>query len=292
LALLDDAVLAFCKEHSILISTSLDGPEDLHNKNRPRPGKNSHQLTIDGIRRAQSALGQDRVGALMTTTRASLPRVREIIDQYLALDLNNIFLRPLSPYGFAIKTKTFATYNQDAWLQFFKDGLEYILELNREGRPVVEQYTATILTKMLTPWNPGYLDLRSPSGIGIGVLVYNYDGDLYASDEGRMLAEMGDKKFRLGNIHRDAYEEMLLSEVLLDAIEESFTSSAPMCADCAFEPFCGSEPVYHYATQGDFVGKKPLSDFCKRNMAIFRHIIELMRSSPETKELFQSWALH
>ena len=228
----------------------------------------------------------------MTTTQASLPRVREIIDEYVALGLNSIFLRPLSPYGFAIKTKTFASYDQSAWLQFFKDGLDYILELNRNGHPMVEQYTATILTKMLTPWNPGYLDLRSPSGIGIGVLVYNYDGDLYASDEGRMLAEMGDKKFRLGNIHQDRYEDMILSDVLLDAIEESFTLSAPMCSDCAFEPFCGSEPVYHHATQGDFVGKKPLSDFCKRNMAIFRHLVELMRSSSEVKKIFQSWALH
>lgn len=292
LALLDDAVLSFCKEHNILISTSLDGPADLHNKNRPRPGRNSHQLAVEGIRRAQLALGHDRVGALMTTTEASLPRVREIVDEYVRLGLNSIFLRPLSPYGFAIKTKSFASYGQARWLEFFKDGLNYILELNRAGQPMVEQYTATVLTKMLTPWNPGYLDLRSPSGIGIGVLVYNYDGDLYASDEGRMLAEMGDKKFRLGNIHTDTYEDMLLSDVLLDAIEDSFSGSAPMCADCAFEPYCGSEPVYHYATQGDYVGKKPLSDFCNRNMAIFRHIIELTRSDPEARAVFHRWALH
>src|SRR5262249_14375984 len=44
LALLDDAVLEFCKTNNILLSTSLDGPADLHNKNRPRPGGNSHEL--------------------------------------------------------------------------------------------------------------------------------------------------------------------------------------------------------------------------------------------------------
>jgi hypothetical protein len=37
----------------------------------------------------------------MTTTEASLDRAREIIDCYLELGLTNIFLRPLSPYGFA-----------------------------------------------------------------------------------------------------------------------------------------------------------------------------------------------
>ena len=35
LALLDENILAFCKAHNVLLSTSLDGPVDLHNKNRP-----------------------------------------------------------------------------------------------------------------------------------------------------------------------------------------------------------------------------------------------------------------
>jgi len=92
LALLTDEVLDFCRAKSILLSTSLDGPRDLHNRNRPRPGGNSHQLAVEGIRRAQEALGRDRVGALMTTTQASLDRVEEIIDEYLRRDLDGIFL--------------------------------------------------------------------------------------------------------------------------------------------------------------------------------------------------------
>jgi radical SAM protein with 4Fe4S-binding SPASM domain len=95
---------------------------------------------------------------------------------------------------------------------------------------------------MLTNDDPGYVDLTSPAGIGIGALVYNYDGDVYASDEGRMLAEMGDKTFRLGNLHTDSYQDIILSEALLAPLEESFAESAPMCNDCAFEPFCGADP--------------------------------------------------
>ncbi len=49
LALLDDTILAFCKANEILLSTSLDGPADLHNKNRPRPGGNSYELAVSGI---------------------------------------------------------------------------------------------------------------------------------------------------------------------------------------------------------------------------------------------------
>lgn len=290
LALLDDEVLEFCDLHGIFISTSLDGPADLHNHNRPRPGGDSWQRAVAGIRRVRETLGTDRVSALMTTTAGSLDRVREIIDCYLDQGLMNIFLRPLSPYGFAIKTKSHAAYDVERWLAFYTEGLDYILELNTRGIPAVEQYAALILKKMLTNADPGYVDLTSPAGIGIGALVYNYDGDVYASDESRMLAEMGDSSFRLGNLHEHSYEEIILSDALLAPLEESFTLSAPMCSDCAFEPYCGADPVFHHATSGDYLGRKPTSAFCRRNMAIFKLLLERYETDSYAREVFTSWA--
>ena len=120
LALLNDEVLDFCAEHDVLLSTSLDGPRDLHNKNRPRRGKNSYELAVAGIARIKERLGPDRVGALMTTTEASLDRVEEIVDEYLRQGLDGIFLRPLSPYGFAIKTKQFHKYRAQDWLRILE----------------------------------------------------------------------------------------------------------------------------------------------------------------------------
>jgi uncharacterized protein len=290
LALLDDEVLDFCADHDIYISTSLDGPRDLHNRNRPRPDGDSWERATEGIRRVQEHLGIDRVSALMTTTRGSLDRVTEIIDTYLELGLRDIFLRPISPYGFAIKTKSHAAYDAERWLAFYEQGLRYILELNAVGVPVTELYASIILKKMLTNDDPGYVDLTSPSGIGIGALVYNYDGDVYASDEGRMLAEMGDTTFRLGNLHHDSYADLILSDALLKPLEESFTLSAPMCSDCAFEPYCGADPVYHHATTGDYLGRKALSDFCRRNMTISRLLLDLYETNDRAREVFRGWA--
>jgi len=45
---LDDEVLAFARAHGIYFSTSLDGPEDLHNANRPLRG--GQQLPLDDRR--------------------------------------------------------------------------------------------------------------------------------------------------------------------------------------------------------------------------------------------------
>jgi His-Xaa-Ser system radical SAM maturase HxsB len=290
LALLDDAVLAFCQANDVLISTSLDGPADLHNANRPRRGRDSYERAVAGIKRAREVLGRDSVGALMTTTRASFGRAREIVDEYVRQGFGSIFFRALSPYGFAIKTKTYDAYDTEEWLKFYFEGLRYIVELNKAGTPFVEAYAALVLRKMLTPFDTSYVDLMSPAGIGIGAIVYNYDGDVYASDESRMLAEMEDKTFCLGNVHSDTYEQIFLSNKLLDPLEQSFSGSTPMCSDCAFEPFCGADPVYHYATQGDFVGRKPTSGFCKKNMAIFRGLIQMMEEDQEAARLFRRWA--
>jgi len=290
LALLSDEILGFCRDHDVHFSVSLDGPAELHNKNRPRPGGNSHEMATSGIARVREFLGPDRIAALMTTTVDSLSRVREIIDEYLRLGFEGVFLRPLSPYGFAIKTKSYNRYGVDEWLKFYWEGLDYILELNSNGVPFVEYYAATVLTKMLSPIEPGYVDLMSPAGIGIAAVVYNYDGDVYASDESRMLAEMGDKTFRLGNVHREGYEEIFLSDALLDPLEESFLGSAPMCSDCAFEPYCGADPVYHHKTQGSYVGRKPISGFCQRNMDIFRGLITRLIDKPNAARVLRTWA--
>jgi His-Xaa-Ser system radical SAM maturase HxsB len=290
LALISVEILQFCKEHQIHISTSLDGPEDIHNKNRPRPGKDSFDRATKGIELAREILGRDQVSALMTTTEISLGRVKEIIDEYLKFEFEGIFLRHLSPYGFAIKTKSYRAYTTEKWLEFYKEGLDYVIDLNRKGIPFQEYYASTVLTKMLTSDDPGFVDLMNPSGMGIAAIVYNYDGSVHPSDESRMLAEMGDNTFKLGNVLENSYEEIFSSEALLNPLETSFTLSAPMCTDCAYEPYCGADPVYHYAIHKDFVARKPESEFCKRNMEIFKHLISLMEADPFIKKLFTKWA--
>jgi His-Xaa-Ser system radical SAM maturase HxsB len=289
LALLDDEIMDFCAAEDIYLSTSIDGPPDLHNSNRRRPGQDSWERTVAGIRRIQDELGPDRVSALMTTTEASLARPREIIDTYVDLGMHDVFLRPISPYGFALRRRAGAGYDVARWLEFYEAGLDYVISLNRQGIPMVENYAAIVAKKIFTNDDPGYVDLTSPAGIGIGALVYNYDGDIYASDEGRMLAEMHDDTFRIGSVD-SSYEQIMLSDKLLHPLEQSLTLSAPMCSTCAFEPYCGSDPVYHHATMNDFVGHKAMSGFCERNMGVFSTILRRARDDSFARELFWRWA--
>jgi radical SAM protein with 4Fe4S-binding SPASM domain len=105
-----------------------------------------------------------------------------------------------------------------------------------------------------------------------------------------MLHEMGDSSFRLGNLHKNTYEEIFTSDVLLSLLDDSFTSSIPMCSDCTFEQWCGADPVFHHAMYGDILGRKPESEFCRRTMGIIKHLLEIMRTDKEAKEIFMRWA--
>jgi His-Xaa-Ser system radical SAM maturase HxsB len=290
LSTVSDDMLAYCREHAIAISTSLDGPAFIHNANRPRPGRDAYELTVRGIERARDALGQDAVSALMTTTRLSLEHPVEIVDEYVARGFDHIFLRPLSPYGFAVRSKPRTGYSRNAFIEFYKKALSHIIELNRRGTYFVEIYAQILLTKILTPYATGYVDLQSPSGAGIGAVVYNYDGDVYASDEARMLAEMGDSTFRLGSLETSSYEELFGGPLIRQLVLASMTDGTPGCADCAVAPFCGADPIENHATQGDILGHRPSSEFCERNMEIIKHLLRLYHGpDPFVKELLHAW---
>jgi His-Xaa-Ser system radical SAM maturase HxsB len=290
LAVVTDEMLHYFRDEEIYISTSLDGPAFIHNANRPRPGGNSYELAVQNIQRARDIVGRQFVAALMTTTRLSLDHPIEIIDEYVRLGFHSIFLRPISPYGFAVRTKGKTGYETDCFLEFYKKGLDHIIALNRTGTDIAEIYAKLLLTKILTPLSTSFVDLQSPAGAGISVAVYNYDGDVYASDESRMLAEMGDSRFRLGNVHQDNYRTIFGSDQLVAITESSVAESLPGCCDCAFQPYCGADPVFNYAVDGDMVGHRPTSAFCHRNMEVIRYLFMLLsREDRELYRVFFAW---
>lgn len=289
LALINEDILIYCKEQEILISSSLDGPAFIHNSNRTRPGRNSYELAIKGIELSKRILGPSRVSALMTTTNLSLEYPIEIVEEYYKQGFRNMFLRPISPYGFAVRNERKNKYETDRFLDFYKNALGRILEYNLAGEFFVEEYATIILRKILTPFPVGYVDLNSPTGCITNVIAFNYDGSIFASDESRMLAEMKDFTFQLGHLDTHSYEEVFYGKRALAIVSAGINESLPGCSDCAFQPYCGADPIHNHATQGDMHGYRPTSTFCQKNMEIIRYLIELMDNDKAIAKIFESW---
>ena len=95
--LLTPEMVRYLKKHRCDISTSLDGPKELHNTNRPLQNTtHTHEMFEDKIKMIRNICGEDSVSALMTTSKYSLGHFKDIIDEYVRMGFNNIFLRALN----------------------------------------------------------------------------------------------------------------------------------------------------------------------------------------------------
>lgn len=281
----------FIKEHNIAISSSLDGDKIIHNQYRVfKNGNGTYDKVIENIHLIRNVHNYENVDVLMTTTAFSLDKIKQIIDEYLKLNFSGIFLRAINPYGFAVQHKNDFLYDSENFVVFYKKALDYILELNKQGFYFVEYYTTLLLTRILTPFSTGFVDLQSPSGAGISGVIYDYDGNVYPADEARMLAKMGDKYFVMGNVNTHSYKEAFGSEILQKITNESCLEVMPICNQCVFNPYCGADPIRNYLETKDIMGDRLNSNFCKKNKAIFTHLFSLIRQDDEqTNDIFWSW---
>jgi hypothetical protein len=215
------------------------------------------------------------------------------VDEYLRQGVPSIFIRTLNPYGRAVDTKAELGYTTEEFLCSYKDALNHIIDLNVRGEFFVEGYACLLLRRMLTPLPTGFVDLQSPTGAAIGCAIYDYDGSVYVSDEGRMLARSGDARFRMGNVLTHRYKELFGGEIASETVGASCVESLPGCSDCAFQIWCGADPVRSYATQGDLVGHRPSSEFCHKNKALMRFLLEKVeKGGPDVQDVFWSWITH
>jgi len=273
-SLMDEAKAAFIVDNDISVCTSLDGPADLHNRNRPFSGGDSHALASKWIRYFQRRRGAQPPGgpsALLTVTRFSLGRAAEIVDEYARLKLPYVFLRPLTPMGQAPRRWAEIGYGPEEFLAFYRAGLDRVLALNRAGTAMKEKTAFLLVKKILGSQDNKYVDLRCPCGAGLGQLAYDVDGGVYTCDEGRMLARGGDLSFRLGSV-KDKYGKLVNSAAVRACAVSSSLDLQPACARCAYKAWCGVCPAYNAAAQGGFWGSMPANDRCRVLLGIFDHI--------------------
>ncbi len=297
LAMMDETKLAYLVENKVQICTSIDGPEALHTKQRVLIGGNSHREAakwIERINKAYIDLGLDptlyHVEALLTTTREALKYPKEIVDTYYNLGCRAIFLRPVDPFGFAGKTAKVVEYDRAAYRDFYRTAVEHILDKNRRGEQVLERYASIFLTKILGDDEPNFLDIRSPGGSAIGQLAYSYDGKIFTSDEGRMMAETGESMFHIGDVQTSKYRDLMKHPTVRALVMASIREVQPDCVNCTYSPYCGIQPEHNHRSLGSIFGRARESTICSVHKGIQDYLFEKLRENdPTTVEILRRW---
>lgn len=282
--------LLFCKEHCISISTSLDGPKFLHDACRKKiNGAGTYDSFIKKLELTRSILGDNSVNALMTTSAKNLDNMKDVIDEYVRLGFKGIFLRSLNPYGFAAEKKNELGYDIEKFVDKYFEALSYLIEINKKVY-FQEYFTSLLLARILTPFSTGFVDLQSPAGVGISGVIYDYDGSVFPADEARMLARMGDRHFCLGNVYTDSYDSIFLGDKLKSIINQSCVETTIPCAWCAYQNYCGCDPIRNYLETGRESRNMIDSPFCRKYSKIIEGLLKLVKNADDqTMNIFWSW---
>ncbi len=293
-SLMTEKKAEFLLANEVSICGSLDGPARLHNLNRPFSGGDSHAQTVRWLKyfqdRHDKQTGGQRIfkpGALLTVTKHSLSDPKGIVDEYVRRGLEEIFLRPLSPLGFARTMWDKVGYDAAEFSDFYRKSLEYIVGLNAKGVKIREKMAVMMLEKIVNFTEPGYLDARCPCGASIGQLAYNFNGDIYTCDEGRMAGWAGNDMFKAGKVS-DGYRKVIYSDATKACVAASNLETQPVCARCPYRPYCGVCPVYNYEVQGSLAGDMPSNQRCLLQKGIFGAIFALL-ANPAKAKILRSW---
>lgn len=287
LTAMDEEKLQFLKKHKIRgISTSLDGPKEVHDKNRKYiGGYGSWEDVVYWIKRIKTEFKYDfNLNAMLTVTKFSLPYWKEIVDTYVKLGFNFVWFRFMNNLGFAHVLWKKIGYEPEEFLEFYKKGLDYLFKVNKNGYKIFEVFALILGRKILNIRDPMFVDIQSPCGAVIGQLLYNHKGDIFTCDEAKILGDV----FKLGNVKTSTIKDVLLHPITLAMM--NLSSKLPLiCDSCPWSPYCGVCPVNFYVTQGSIVPKLREDYRCKILQGIIKFLFEKIIFDESKRRILINW---
>lgn len=274
MTLMNDKIAQDLKERgNISLGSSLDGPEFINDKQRYFvSNRGMYQKVVHWVKTLKQEYGLP-VNVMPVLTVNHIGYERELIDQYLELDLSGIYLKYVSvqgPHERAYSLK----FAPDQYVDFWKKGLEYILEINKNGRFFMEGETMVMLQNVLLD-TQDFMCLQRPCGAGTSMLTVDQNRDIFLCDLGRSIDLM-----KFGNVMTHTYDEVITSE------------SARMLRGIASEtlPKCNSNArtTILEATKTDSLTKMLKSDGLKMLEAlepIHDTLTEMLQQQPRNPNL-------
>jgi len=274
----NEKIIDFFIKNNITVCSSLDGPKEIHDKNRIKNAKgSSYEDVIYNIKLLKKAYHKgliEKPNLISTITSLSLNNEKKIIDEYVKNGIYRIQLGMAEPIGRALINKELLIDDKE-YLKFYRNSIDYILFLNiRKKIPVYEKGLKLLLYDIL--------NFHSASKRSVDIynrLAYDYDGNIYPSDELRLIGENGDKTFSLGNVFDDDFKDLLSKDIAkLVMLYQLNKYLLPYCFHCPYNNWCRVPLYYNYASQKSLWGNMLLNQRCSIFRGIFDMIFELLEN--------------
>jgi His-Xaa-Ser system radical SAM maturase HxsB len=280
---LTPAFLKVLEQPDVTISTSIDGNIDATTSNRTGSDETSLQF-FENLNYIINTFGADKVSALPTITEATIDHPKSIVDLYADLGFHGVFLRPVNYMGFARKQHAALSHDIARWNAFYFAALDHIKDLNKT-RYFEEYYLALQLRSIFAGAESGFVDYRSPSRFGLDYCVIDFDGQIYPTDEARMLSRVHHVNLSIGSL-AEGIEKSRNAELNAGAMHQG----NPDCVHCAYLPYCGIDVIDDLSRYGRVDLPKDNTWFCRKQISLFDFIFgRIAARDREYLDLFLKW---
>jgi His-Xaa-Ser system radical SAM maturase HxsB len=286
---LSPEILALFDREDVYISTSLDGDAATHERQRTGrgPAKAATDAFLENLAFVLGRYGGSKVSALPTIDPAAPPGIDDLIESYASRGFNSIFLRPINYQGFARKRHTGSREQSKAWRDYHRAFVRKLIARNWQdrSRALEESYFSICLRRVFQPGRDRYVDLRNPNPMGLDYVVVDHDGQVYPTDEARMLSRAGVVDLAIGDVH-DGWASPRRETLNF----HSTNQFDPACQRCTYQPFCGRDLVDDLSRYGRIDLPRNATEFCRRHLSLFDFIFELIyEDDPAVRYSLSRW---
>lgn len=277
---LNDKILKIFDRDDVQISTSLDGSSLTHELQRTQDKNTTSQFqrNLDFVLKRY---GPEKISALPTINPVAPPDINQFIDAFVERGFNSIYLRPINYQGFARKRHPESIDHSQRWHEYYIDFINHLIARNWTNRDqiVEEVYFSLCLSRIFRPGMDRHVDLRNPNPVGVDYIVVDYDGQIYPTDEARMLSRSGIIDLSIGDMTNgwDSPERAALNAA-------SSNTNDPDCQKCVYQPYCGRDIIDDISRYGRIDVPRHETNFCRRHMSIFDLAFSLIYSDDEATQ--------
>jgi len=278
LTLINDEILEKLFSYpNLSISTSLDWDKQTHDFNRLLIWKkdliSSFDVLVEKIKLIRNYEEKKwkkiLYWAMWVITKKTLTNYKELVDTYIELGFDNIFLKKINWLWFASKSKNILWYTDKQLQIFYEQYFNYLIELDNKWVEIKDWFLSIVLWKVLKPEEMNFMDLRSPCWAGIWQIAYDYTGSIYTCDEWRMVEN---DTFKIWDIN-SSLEDLIQNEIVWAMMDASTVESLP-CDICAYAPFCWVCPVESYQARWNIYTNQVFDSHCQFFMFLFDFIFK------------------
>lgn len=270
--LIDEKVATELVKRKIRIGISIDGPEYLHNLQRPFVnGGESFDQVIQGVNCLKKVF-YDEFGLITVITKKNIHEASDILNYFAKqLNLHQAKFNLVKQNVFSPESMELSNFSDLEIDNFFDNIIKKIVQLNQEGYQIYERNICDKTMNLLSKRARNICSSRGCRG-GYKIVSFNGKGDIYPCDM------LDHEEVRIGNIK----DEISLLHMIENAVEKNRFFKKKEIEECKMCPWngyceggCTASMIYN---EKSFIDEME----CRVNRILYPKLIHLLLSKPET----------